>query len=46
MKMNVKALKTLLKAKRITVDSVKELVKSGLLTADQYAEITGEAYPA
>lgn len=46
MKMNVKALKTLLKAKRITVASVKELVKSGLLTTDEYTKITGEAYPA
>jgi uncharacterized XkdX family phage protein len=41
MTINIKAIKTLFRAKRITVESVKKLVKDGLITEAQYKEITG-----
>lgn len=41
MKINVKAVKTLYRAKRITLESVKKLVRDGLITEAQYKEITG-----
>lgn len=44
MKINVKAIKTLLKAKRVTLESVRKLVGDGLITAAQYKEITGKEY--
>lgn len=44
MKINVKAMKTLLKAKRVTVDDLKIAVLKGVITEEQYAEITGEDY--
>lgn len=44
MKINVKAVKTLYRAKRVTLDSVKKLVKDRLITAEQYKEITGKDY--
>lgn len=44
MKINVKAIKTLLKAKRVTLESVKKLVVDGLITAEKYKEITGIEY--
>lgn len=39
-----KAIKTLYRAKRITVDGVKQAVKDGLITVDEYKIITGEDY--
>ncbi len=44
MKINVKAMKTLLKAKRVTVDDLKAAVKKGIITKEQYKEIAGEDY--
>ena len=44
MKINVKAIKTLLLAKRVTLASVKKLVTDGLITEAQYKEITGVDY--
>lgn len=44
MKINVKAIKTLLRAKRVTIESVKKLVADGVITEAQYREITGEDY--
>lgn len=44
MKINVKAIRTLYRAKRVTLESVKKLVGDGLITAAQYTEITGKEY--
>ena len=44
MKINVKAIKTLLRAKRVTVESVRKLVADGVITEAQYREITGESH--
>lgn len=44
MKINVKAVKTLFKAKRVTIDSVKKLVEGNFITEAQFAEITGTTY--
>lgn len=39
-----KAIKTLYRARRITLDGVKKAVIDGVITKEQYAEITGEVY--
>ena len=39
-----KAIKTLYRAKRITIDGVKQAVIDGVITEKEYTEITGEAY--
>ena len=39
-----KAIKTLYRAKRITLDGVRQAVKDGLITVEEYAEITGKEY--
>ena len=44
MKINVKAMKTLLKAKRVTVDDLKIAVLKGVITAEDFKLITGEDY--
>ena len=44
MKINVKAMKTLLKANRVTVDDLKIAVLKGVITAADYKQITGEDY--
>lgn len=44
MKINVKAMKTLLKAKRVTVDDLKIAALKGIITKEQYKLITGEDY--
>lgn len=44
MKINVKAIRTLYRAKRVTLESVKKLVGDGLITAAQFNEITGKEY--
>lgn len=36
-----KAIKTLYRAKRITLDGVKQAVESGIITKEEYAEIVG-----
>lgn len=44
MSVKAKAIRTLYKAKRITIEGVKQAVKDGLITAEEYAIITGETY--
>ena len=44
MKINTKAIKTLFRAKRVTLESVRKLVADGRITAEQYKEITGKEY--
>ena len=44
MNAKAKAIKTLYRAKRITIEGVKQAVKDGIITAEQYAEITGKKY--
>lgn len=44
MKINVNAMKTLLKAKRVTVDDLKIAVLKGVITKEQYRLITGDDY--
>ena len=39
-----KAIKTLYKAKRITLEAVKRAVRDGIITAVEYQEITGEEF--
>lgn len=44
MSIKAKAIKTLYKAKRITLDGVKQAVKDGIITEAEYKEITGKVY--
>ena len=44
MSAKAKAIKTLYRAKRITIDGVKHAVKDGIITAAEYADITGKSY--
>ena len=44
MSAKAKAIRTLYKAKRINLDGVKHAVVDGIITADEYEEITGEVY--
>jgi hypothetical protein len=44
MKINVNAMKTLLKAKRVTVDDLKIAVLKDVITAEEFKLITGEDY--
>lgn len=44
MSVKAKAIRTLYRAKRITIEGVKQAVKDGLITAEEYEIITGEAY--
>ena len=44
MSAKAKAIKTLYKTKRITLDGVKKAVKDGIITEAEYTEITGEVY--
>lgn len=44
MSVKAKAIRTLYRAKRITLEGVKQAVTEGIITADEYAKITGEAY--
>lgn len=39
-----KAILTLYRAKRITLDGVKKAVKDGIITETEYKEIAGEIY--
>lgn len=39
-----KAVKNLYRAKRITIEGVKQAVADGLITIEEYKEITGEDY--
>lgn len=44
MSAKAKAIKTLYRANRITLDGVKEAVINGIITKEQYTEITGKNY--
>lgn len=39
-----KAIRTLYRAKRITIDGVKQAVIDGVISETEYKEITGEVY--
>ena len=44
MSSKAKAINTLYRAKRITIEGVKQAVKDGLITEAEYKQITGEDY--
>jgi hypothetical protein len=44
MSVKAKAIKTLYRAKRITIDGVRQAVVDGLITEQEYKEITGKDY--
>lgn len=44
MSVRAKAIRTLYRAHRIGLDGVKKAVSDGLITADEYLEITGQTY--
>lgn len=44
MSVKAKAIKTLYRANRITIEGVKRAVVEGIITESEYAEITGEQY--
>ena len=44
MTVKAKAIRTLYRAKRITIDGVKQAVMDGIITNEQYTEITGKEY--
>ena len=44
MSAKAKAIKTLYRAKRITIDGVRQAVMDGIITAQEFEEITGEEY--
>lgn len=39
-----KAIRTLFRAKRITLDGVRQAVTDGIITEAEYKQITGESY--
>lgn len=44
MSAKAKAIKTLYRAKRISVEAVKQAVVDGIITKDEFVEITGQEY--
>ena len=44
MSAKAKAIRTLYRAKRITIEGVKQAVADGIITEAEYQEITGEVY--
>ena len=44
MSAKAKAIRTLYRAKRITIDGVRQAVVDGLITEAEYTEITGKTY--
>ena len=44
MGVRAKAIRTLYRAKRITVEGVKQAVNDGIITEAEYTEITGKEY--
>ncbi len=44
MTVKARAIYTLYRTKRITLDGVKKAVKDGVITETEFAKITGEAY--
>ena len=46
MSAKAKAIRTLYRMKRITIEGVRQAVADNLITAEEYEEITGEQYVA
>ena len=44
MKVSVNSIRILYRAGKITIEGVRQAVDRGWITAEQYAEITGEEY--
>lgn len=44
MSVKAKAIRTLYRAKRITIEGVRQAVEDGLITTEEYKKITGESY--
>lgn len=44
MSARAKAIRTLYRAKRITIDGVRQAVEDIIITTDEYKKITGEEY--
>lgn len=44
MSAKARAIRTLYRAKRITIDGVRQAVEDGLITSVEFETITGEAY--
>ena len=44
MSARAKAINTLYRAKRITIEGVRQAVADGIITAEEFAAITGEQY--
>ena len=44
MSAKARAIKTLYRAKRITVEAVRQAVDGGIITSSEYQDITGEKY--
>ena len=44
MSAKAKAIRTLYRAKRITIEGVRQAVVDGIITREQFIEITAEAY--
>ena len=44
MSSKAKAIRTLYRAKRITVEGILQAVEDGLITAEEYEAITGKTY--
>lgn len=44
MSVQARAIRTLYRAKRITIDGVRQAVEDGLITAAEYKTITSETY--
>ncbi|MBR3999970.1 MAG: XkdX family protein [Clostridia bacterium] len=44
MSIRAKAIQTLFRTKRVTIDGVRQAVADGIITAAEYKQITGEAY--
>ena len=45
MKINVNSIRILYRAKKITIEGVKDAVERGWITAEDYEKTTGEKYP-
>lgn len=45
MSIRAKALANLYRRERITIDGLRQAVSDGVITAAEYQEITGEAFP-
>lgn len=44
MSAKARAIRTLYRVKRITIEGVRQAVEDGLITADEFQKIAGEAY--